>query len=144
MDWLLFVIGKLLAKWIDTEGGWRCDGYSVLCGHEETLANGRDRRGGDALREAFVVDVGDVIDAKAAGPGSCVGVFAAGLHIEDIAFVAIVSGNLAAVRDELLVVVRIGDALEIAAINGLGLVMLSDGDGFEILYRRSRRKCSAP
>ena len=41
--------------------------------------------------------------------------------------------ELAMMVHKFLVIVGIGDALEIAAVDGLGLVMLGDGDGFEAL-----------
>ena len=80
---LLFIFGKLHAQRIDAERGGRRDCNGVFCRHEEFLANRGDRRGGDALGEAFVVDVGDVENAKAAFALRGVGIFAARLDIED-------------------------------------------------------------
>ena len=67
VDALLFVFREAGAERIDGQRGRRSDGESVFRGDIETLADGRDGRGDYALGETFVVDIGDVVDAQAAG-----------------------------------------------------------------------------
>src|ERR1700741_1873922 len=117
MDGLLFVFGELLAKRIDTKGRWRSDSKRVLCWNKESLPNRRNWRSSHALRKTFVVNVGDVVDAEPTGAGSRVGILAARLNIKHVAFVIRCDRKLALVVDKLLVVVRIRDALQVAAVN---------------------------
>src|SRR5271170_601187 len=131
MDGLLFVFAELLTQRIDTQSRWRGDGQGVFRWNEKALADGRDRCGGDALGETFVVDVGDVVDAEAAVAGGGVRVFAAGLDVEDVAFVVDCGGEFAMMGLEFLVVVGVGDALQVAAVDGFGFVVFRDGDRFK-------------
>ena len=131
---LLFVFGEAGAERIDGQRRRRCDGEGVFCGDVKTLADGRDGRSYDALGEAFVVDIGDVVDAQAAGSIGGVGVFAAGLNIENIAGMIGYGGKLAMAADKFLEIVGIGDALEVAAVNRFGLIVFGDGDGFESAF----------
>ncbi len=128
---LLFVFRDAGAERINSQRGRRCDGESVFCRDVKTLADGRDGRSDYALGESLVVDVGDVVDAQAAWSVGRVGVFTASLNIEDVAGVIGDGGQLAMAGDKFFEIVGIGDALEVAAINGFRLVVLGDGNGFE-------------
>ena len=130
-NWLLFIFGKLHAERINAErrGRRHCDG--VFRWHKEFLAQGRNGRAGDALGKTFVVNVGDVKNAEAAFALCDIGVFSARLNIENGARMFVGGGEFAAVRDEFLVVAGIGDALQVAAVDGVGLIMFSDGHGFQ-------------
>src|SRR5215469_4600610 len=131
VDGLFFVFGNAGAQGIYAQSCGRSNRDRVFRRQIETLAKRGNRGGGHALREAFVVDVGNVVDAKTAFAGGCVGIFAAGLHVEYVAFVAGGRGELAIVRDKILEVVGIRDALQVAAVDGFRFVVLGDGDGFE-------------
>jgi len=134
MDGLLFVFRELGAERVDAERCGRCDGGGVFGGNEKFLADGGDRCAGDALGKAFVVDVGDVVDAEAAWASGGVGVFAAGLDVQNVAGVLGYCREFTAGALELFVIVGVGDPMEIAAVDGFGLVVLGDGDGFEALF----------
>src|SRR5579885_1058894 len=69
MDRLLFVFRKLYTEGIYAESGRGSNRDGIPGWHVETLAERGDRRGDDALGKALIVNVSDVVHAKAARAG---------------------------------------------------------------------------
>src|SRR4029077_2749555 len=95
----------------------------------EALAERGNRRCHCALGEVLVVDVCDVVGAEAAFAKYRVEILTAKLDVEDFAIVVIGLFQLAISRELLLIILRVGDSLQIAAYDGGRLVMLGDSDG---------------
>ena len=92
--------------------------------HPQALTERREGGRGDALREALVVDVGDVEDLEAAGTVGGVEIFAAEDEIADVLGVMRVGflENAGVFPDVLRVIVGVGEMLEVAAQRGLRLL----------------------
>src|SRR5262249_56768420 len=119
-DLRLLVLGPLRPRRVQRHGGRRRDRNRVLRAHVEPLAEGRDRRRLDALREALVVDVGDVVDDEAVGAAGGVEVLAAQLQRADVvAAMRVDLGELAAALLEAREALRVRDGVERAAARGL-------------------------
>src|SRR6266852_9312899 len=104
------------AQWVHAEGSWSCYGHCVFGWQVETLPQRRGRRRNHALRNIFVVDVGNVVDAKAALAHRGVQILAARLHVENLRARMMVSFFQRAMAfDVLPVAVGISDFLEVAA-----------------------------
>ncbi|MCG3162586.1 MAG: hypothetical protein JMDDDDMK_03879 [Acidobacteria bacterium] len=78
----LLIFGPVFARRINGQRRRRSDSGRVFRINVKSLTERRDRRGRDAFAEAFVVNVGDVVNAQAAGAIGDVGVFAAHLNAE--------------------------------------------------------------
>ena len=94
--------------------------------------------------KSLVVDVGDVENAEAVRAHRRVGIFAAQLDVENVSAVAIRGREFALALDVLAEIVGIGHALQIAADDGLGLIVLRGHHGFETLVAGRPRKRSVP
>ena len=132
VDFLLFVFRDLDAQGVKREGGWGGDGGGVFGFDVEALAELRDRGRGHVLRRVFDVDVSDIEDAEAAFAHGGVEVFAALLHVKHVfAFMLIAGLDEATAFDELLEVGRVGEALQVAALDSGRLRAFRDGYGGE-------------
>src|SRR6188768_424647 len=85
MNCLLTIFGKLRARRVGCNRRWGGNRGGVLRRHIKLLAVRRDGGGGNPLREAFVIDEGDVERAEAVSAAGRVEVFAAGLYLPDFA-----------------------------------------------------------
>ena len=141
-DRLLLVLLEVLAGRVDAHGRRRVDIGRVARRHVQVLADRRERRRCDALREALVVDVGDVEDPQALVTGRAVKVFAAVVGVQHLAAgeegqrprarrVRVADLQHAAVRLVLLVLGREGVFVQRRADDGLGLVALADDHGLD-------------
>ncbi len=135
---LLFVLGELMAKRIDAERGGRGNGHRVFRRDIEALTERRYGSRDGALREIFVVEIGDVVDAESVLAHRGVEIFAAALDVENFRArvhhvaggVAVALFEFAAAGDEFVVVIGPRELLQVAAVNRGRLIVLGDSDGF--------------
>ena len=131
MNRLLFVFGVVGASGIDGERRRTCDGGGIFRFYVEALAERGNRRCHCALGEVLVVDVCDIVRAESARAERGIEILTAKLDVENLAIVMIGFFQLAISREVLLIILRVCDALQIAANDGRGLVMLGDSNSIE-------------
>ena len=102
----------------------------------KALSERRNRRGCNAFGKTFVVNLRDVVNAQAAFARRDVSVFAAHLNLQNfrVSGVFINLFQFAPVFFKLFKIVRVSDFMESAAEDGLRLVRLGHGDGFERMF----------
>src|SRR5271163_4534730 len=131
--------GLLFVHWISrTRGIERLrrgtgDRRRIFRADVKALAERRNRSGDGALGEIFVVHVGYVVRAEATLAERGVEIFATKLHIQNVSDVMIGFLQLAAARHVLLIILRVSDALQIAADDRGWLIVFGDGHGVETL-----------
>jgi hypothetical protein len=131
MDGLLLVRRLDLARGVDRHGRREHDRGRVLRRDVEPLAERRDGRRDDPLREALVVDLGYVVDAQALLALRGEQVLAAQLQRDDDAAVVVRLAQQPPRRLVRPVLVGVGELVEAAADDRLRLVALGDHDAFE-------------
>src|SRR5580704_18703450 len=131
--------GRLFVHWIartrgiESLGGGAGDRRRIFRADVKALAERRNRRGDGALREILVVHVRDVVHAEAALAERGIEIFAAQLHIQNVADVVVGFLQFAAAGHVLLIILRVSDALQIAADDRGRLIVFSDGYSVEAL-----------
>ena len=116
MDRLFFVLLAMRAQRIYAERGRRRYCHGVPGWQVKSLSQRRDRRCDHALRDIFVIDVRNVVDAKAVFAHRSIEILSTSLQIENLPTrMMLTLFQPAMVFDVLLVIVGVGDLLEVAA-----------------------------
>src|SRR5216683_2854693 len=131
---LLLILRQLLSQRINAERGGGCNGEGIFRWNIKFLADRRNRRRGDFLGETLVVDVGDVVDAQTAGAEGRVRVFAARLDVKNIPRMLGGGAEFTIMLHKSLEIIGISDAMKVAAVDGFGLVMFGNNDGFKSTF----------
>ena len=134
MHRLLFVFFEVHASGIERGSGRGGHGHRIFGGHIESLADRRNRCGGDALGKIFVLDVGHVEGAQPALAHGGINVLAAQLQIEDVAGVLVAFLQLQLVFLVLAEIIGISDGVQVAAEDRLWLVALGKGHCLHALF----------
>src|SRR5437868_13411693 len=140
MNILLFVLWSVSSQWIDPQRRRCSDCRCILALHIELLSKRRDWGSNDFLREIFVVDLGNVINAESTPTQCRVGVFAAQLDVEHLfsaklcADRVLICFELPLVFLESLVIAGIGKFMEVAAIDRGRFFVLGNGYSIEALF----------
>src|SRR6266849_3587892 len=118
------------AQRVHAEGSWSCYGHRVFGWQVETLPQRRDWRSNHAFRNIFIVDIGNVEDAKPPFAHRSVEILSSRLQIKNLRAARMMAGffQRAMAFDVLPVAVGISDFLEVAADHRGRLVMLGHRD----------------
>src|SRR5262249_18297997 len=94
--------------------------------HIGALSERRHRRSNEPFRKSFLIDVGNIKSLEPAGPIRSVEIFSPEDHVLDVftgMFVGFV--ELSAASDMLLIILRVGDGMEMTSDHGLRFVCFS-------------------
>src|ERR1700735_662812 len=133
MDGLLFVPWFARTRGIESWRRGTGDRRGIFRADVKALAERRNRSGDGALGEILVINVRDVVHPEAAFAERGIEIFAAQLQIQNVAEVVVGLLQLAAARYVPLKILRVSDALQIAADDRGRLIVFGDDHSVESL-----------